>query len=280
MTVGEFTRRQWHNPELDRVRGEGEHEYVPGGPLVEPSAEHPANLISSLCEDGLHRPALDIDVPMVVRPSRTEGHHHVEFPSIALEWWQYQALMMALANAGIVEPAYVRYSLERGQSLLRIPADTPAPAESPAPVESPPQFHFRDNGRPGEDSNPSAVVGLIGRVEVTVTAHPVPWGETQEPSTSSFRTPEQMLVYLDRRAAVYEIAVSGLDATGGQGERLDGGLLTRQREVPVGGAMVMTGSEGGLVYSGSTMWIHPPREEGRPTALVRGGGVEWVHGPV
>jgi hypothetical protein len=67
-------RRCWYNPKLDPrlilgkmtpamadavISGKYDDGSVQqSGPLNEPDATHPANLISSLCADGLHRPAL------------------------------------------------------------------------------------------------------------------------------------------------------------------------------------------------------------------------------
>ena len=99
-------------------------EYIDnGGPLYEPNFDHPANLLSSLHDDGFHRPALDINIEMVWRPSKTAGHCHIEFPTLALTWVDYCNLLDALATAGIVEPGYVRASKLRGQTLLRTPAE-------------------------------------------------------------------------------------------------------------------------------------------------------------
>lgn len=95
--------------------------YEKGGPLNEPDAEHAANLVSSLCTDGLHRPALDIDVECELIESSTPGHHHLYFPTIALTWDAYQELLKALADAGIIEQRYADHSVERGQTLLRPP---------------------------------------------------------------------------------------------------------------------------------------------------------------
>lgn len=98
-----------------------EDRYEFGGPLDEPSDEHPANLVSSLATDGQHYPALDIDIPMKVVESSTPGHWHVYFPTVALTWGQYKDLLDALANAGILEQKYVDHSKIRGQTLLRPP---------------------------------------------------------------------------------------------------------------------------------------------------------------
>lgn len=94
------------------------------GPLEEPTDEKPANLASSLCKDGQHRPALDIDIPMVVIPSSTEGHYHVYFPTVVLDLEAYMKLLDALEVAGILGGGFVHYSRNRGQSLLRLPGVT------------------------------------------------------------------------------------------------------------------------------------------------------------
>lgn len=89
--------------------------------LLPATPEHPANVVSSLCSDGRHRPALDIDVPCRVVPSSTPGHVHLYFDETALTWEQYVRLLTALGDAGILEQGYVRASIERGQSVLRLP---------------------------------------------------------------------------------------------------------------------------------------------------------------
>ena len=134
-------RAEYYNPILDprnrdkmteRMQAAVDSgEYIDnGGPLYEPNFDRPANLLSSLHDDGFHRPAIDIDIEMVVRPSKTPGHCHIEFPKLALTWADYCNLLDALATAGIVEPGYVRASKRRGQTLLRTPmASRPATDE-------------------------------------------------------------------------------------------------------------------------------------------------------
>lgn len=109
--------------------------YAEGGPLEEPDAQHPQNLISSLCTDGLHRPALDVDVPLtndmrallsefgnpVEVPSSTKGHCHVYIDDVAFDWPAYQEFLTSMVRAGIVDAKYVEHSVARGQTLLRMP---------------------------------------------------------------------------------------------------------------------------------------------------------------
>lgn len=95
--------------------------YEDGGPLHPPDTQHPANLISSLLENGNHSPCLDIDIPCTVIPSTTKGNCHIYFPSIELTWEKYCKLLDALREAGIIEEKYYDHTLSRGQSLLRLP---------------------------------------------------------------------------------------------------------------------------------------------------------------
>lgn len=113
-------RIEWYNSVLDLDVVDYDD-----GDLEVPEANR-ANLISSLCEDGLHRPALDIDIPCRMVPSSTEGHCHLYFDTVALTWVQYRKLLNALAEAGIIQPEYVQHSIDRGQTLLRVPGQRKA----------------------------------------------------------------------------------------------------------------------------------------------------------
>lgn len=143
-------RLNWYNPKLDpyvmaHKMTDAMREAVTSGryddgterqsgPLNEPDAGHPANLVSSLCEDGMHRPALDIDIPfgtvdlssllllgaLVVVPS-SSGNTHVYAPSAAMTWSDYLALLGSLVDERLVEDRYVAHSFNRGQTLLRLP---------------------------------------------------------------------------------------------------------------------------------------------------------------
>lgn len=140
---GEWKRRTYYNPSLDphcqskmtpAMQAAVEEDlYENGGELNEPDWQHPANLVSSLCDDGSHRPALDIDIPCEVVPSSTEGHCHIYFPTVAMSWAQYQTLLGALADAGILERRYVDHSIVRGQTLLRPPGVEKTPRPKPEP---------------------------------------------------------------------------------------------------------------------------------------------------
>jgi hypothetical protein len=121
-----------------------------GGPLNVPDADHPYNLVSSLCADGGHRIALDIDVPIMVTPSdggllvewvgpdgttegcnlwvtggeivesSTPGHCHL-YGDNPMSWTSYTRLLLIGAELGLLEDGYAKASIARGQSLLRPP---------------------------------------------------------------------------------------------------------------------------------------------------------------
>lgn len=129
----------WTEPMQQRLRGYKAHligssEDSPEACIeddlpVEPTDEHPANLVSSLCTDGLHRPAIDIDVPCVQIPSSTPGHCHLYFPTVSMSADVYFDLLDTLADVGIVGPGFARHSRRRGASWLRLPGVKKEPRE-------------------------------------------------------------------------------------------------------------------------------------------------------
>lgn len=127
-------RKTWRVAMLD--------DYVPGTVFVEEAFEtdENPNLVSSLCEDGLHRPALDIDLPfnresialilstcdsfavsgVIVVPS-SSGHCHVYATRPALGFIDYVELVDRFVAAGLVERNYLSASIAREQTRLRLP---------------------------------------------------------------------------------------------------------------------------------------------------------------
>lgn len=114
----------WHAPSLDEPYDESlpfekrQRHQVPAD-QVGPKT----NLQSSLWTDGKHRPTLDIDVPVEIRPSATPGHCHLVFPTIALEWEEYELLLGWLARVGILEEGFVGASRQptRRMTFIRTP---------------------------------------------------------------------------------------------------------------------------------------------------------------
>lgn len=81
-------------------------------------AAHEANLVASLTVDGLHAPALDIDMPCRLVESRTPGHFHLYIDK-PMKWWRYRILLRVLAWVGIIEKGYYRASRDRKMTMLR-----------------------------------------------------------------------------------------------------------------------------------------------------------------
>lgn len=135
-------RKLYYNPAIDSTEGYEND----AGPLLGAGPHGALNLVSSLCEDGWHCPALDIDhddvdtltaidndvrrhlryvdwhkdALLIWQPSSTNWHLYI--PNVILQWDAYLNLMCGLAeDAGIIDDAYVEHSKDRGQSLLRLP---------------------------------------------------------------------------------------------------------------------------------------------------------------
>ena len=69
-----------------------------------------------------HYPVLDLDIPHALVPSTREGHSHLYIrPHEPVPWSVYVRLLEALGDAGILEPGYVRVSIERGATMVRAP---------------------------------------------------------------------------------------------------------------------------------------------------------------
>ena len=83
-----------------------------------------ANLVSSRCSlggslGGTHAPAIDIDFPVYAVPSRTPGHTHLYIDKV-MTWEQYEKLLDAMVECGIVEEGFRDVGVMRKETLLRI----------------------------------------------------------------------------------------------------------------------------------------------------------------
>ncbi len=83
-------------------------------------AREQANLVGSLCEDGKHRPVIDIDHGAQLVPSSSPGHHHL-YLDTGMEWPEYLALLRALRDAGVLSGFFVKAAEIRGQTFVRVP---------------------------------------------------------------------------------------------------------------------------------------------------------------
>lgn len=69
----------------------------------------------------MHKPVLDIDLPVKVLDSSTAGHHHL-FIDKEMSWEQYAKLLDVLAEVGIIEEGYSRVSQgSRKHTAVRLP---------------------------------------------------------------------------------------------------------------------------------------------------------------
>jgi hypothetical protein len=121
----EVGRGYWNCPDLDEKahytveeleKLEGQIDNETRVPVIRSAA----NLISSLCLDGNHRPVLDFDVPARYEPSTTPGHGHLYIDK-PLTWAQYEQLLIVLGEVGILEKGYVGAALRRGATFVRPP---------------------------------------------------------------------------------------------------------------------------------------------------------------
>ena len=79
-----------------------------------------ANVVGSLCQDGFHRPVIDIDHNVQLVPSSTLGHYHL-YLGVPMEKERYFKLLHALVDAGVVSSFYVKAADVRGQTFVRLP---------------------------------------------------------------------------------------------------------------------------------------------------------------
>lgn len=79
-----------------------------------------ANLVGSLCQDGKHRPVIDLDQGAQFVPSSTPGHGHL-YLDTAMDEATYFKFLQAFADAGVVSRYFVKAAVIRGQSFVRVP---------------------------------------------------------------------------------------------------------------------------------------------------------------
>lgn len=80
-----------------------------------------ADLVSSLADDGLHYPVLDLDFPCRLTESETRGHFHLQLDlPEGLTWRKYRRLLRALRKAGVIEPGYYRANVARRATFIAL----------------------------------------------------------------------------------------------------------------------------------------------------------------
>lgn len=85
-----------------------------------PDSKFEPNLISSELDNGMHAPAIDIDLPCHLVPSSTPGHFHLYIDK-ELTWTQYHQLLSVLTDIGIVEQGFYDQTVRFRRSFLRLP---------------------------------------------------------------------------------------------------------------------------------------------------------------
>ena len=70
--------------------------------------------------EGLHKPVIDVDVPIRVVPSTTEGHSHL-YIDTEMTFPALLHLLEAMVDVGLVEYGYLQGVRARGASYVRLP---------------------------------------------------------------------------------------------------------------------------------------------------------------
>ncbi len=77
-------------------------------------------MVTSELTDGRHAPAIDLDVPAWLIPSRTPGNSHL-YIDVPMTWRQYRRILKALRDGGVIEPGYYAMAVKKGRTSLRRP---------------------------------------------------------------------------------------------------------------------------------------------------------------
>lgn len=97
-----------------------------------------ANLVSSRCENGMHKPILDLDFNHTYVPSTKPGHGHL-YLDVEIPTWRLILLLIALRLAGAVELGFAAWSIRRRATFVRLPGVTKTPDEW-IRAEKPPEY--------------------------------------------------------------------------------------------------------------------------------------------
>jgi hypothetical protein len=96
-------------------------EYAVTGWTRTPANHSDAQVVSSeIYDTDRHAPVLDIDVPAYLVPSSTPGHSHL-YIDVSMSWRTYKKLLRAMVKAGILEKGYVKASIRRRHTAVRVP---------------------------------------------------------------------------------------------------------------------------------------------------------------
>lgn len=80
-----------------------------------------ANVVTSeIVGADTHAPAFDVDFPVTVVSSSTEGHYHLYIDK-EMSFKEYIKLLKAMVDAGIVQEGYYKAAAANGYTTLRLP---------------------------------------------------------------------------------------------------------------------------------------------------------------
>lgn len=83
--------------------------------------DHPTNPCNGEdFDNALHLPVIDLDYPCELVPSSTPGHFHL-YLNKSITWNKYKNLLIAMADAGIIERGFCNFSIQRKSSYVRKP---------------------------------------------------------------------------------------------------------------------------------------------------------------
>jgi len=124
----------------ERLETELEHALLLGSKLKSPFAVQGEG-------EGSYALLLDLDVPAQLLPSSTPGHAHLYVDAFMTKD-QHDAVMVALRDAGVIQPGYAESALtsqygatlrppwvKKGEDKPLVPPPAPAPALDPLPAE-------------------------------------------------------------------------------------------------------------------------------------------------
>lgn len=80
----------------------------------------PGNKLPTAHVQPRHKPVLDIDMPVWVKESTTEGHFHLIIDH-EMPWRDYRRLLIVMKEVGILETGFVDAALSRKGSWIRTP---------------------------------------------------------------------------------------------------------------------------------------------------------------
>lgn len=142
-------RTYWKGHRLNHVEPEGLlislMKYKPKKDRTRVSKEE-ANLISSRCENGKHKPILDLDFRHSYIPSTKPGHGHL-YLDTEVPFWRLALLLIALRLAGATELGFTAWSLRRRATFVRVPGLVKTEQEF-IRAEKPPEYGWLFKRRP------------------------------------------------------------------------------------------------------------------------------------